>query len=139
MAIPRYNPITELDFFETIFRPMYDQSAAPSEPLSPHNLSILFTVLAIGSLVDLEAPPHSPQAMQFYQLGRASLTLESILEEQTIPGIQALVSTDCGSTVRSLILIYFFRCKASHVSLHVPFGNGRPKMGDHGNRGKDGT
>ncbi|KAF9443665.1 hypothetical protein P691DRAFT_737567 [Macrolepiota fuliginosa MF-IS2] len=86
-----YTPITELDFYETVFRPMYDQSAAPPEPLSAHNLAVLFMVLALGSLLDLEAPPLSPQSMQFYQLGRASLTLESVLEEQSIPGIQALL------------------------------------------------
>ncbi|KXN89389.1 hypothetical protein AN958_05762 [Leucoagaricus sp. SymC.cos] len=87
----QYTPITELDFFETVFRPMYDQSVAPAEPISAHNLSVLFMVLAMGSLLDLEAPPLSPQSMQYYQLGRASLALDSVLEEQSIPGIQALL------------------------------------------------
>ncbi len=118
---------------------MYDQSAAPSEPLSPHNLSILFMVLAIGSLVDLDAPPHSPQSMQFYQLGRAALTLESILEEQTIPGVQALVSPPATEFSIFRSGTDNFPLQASHVSFHVPFRNGKPKMGGHGNCGEDGT
>lgn len=87
----RYTPITELDFFENMFRPTYDQSVSPQEPLGAHALAVLFLVLALGTLLKLDAPPHSPQAMQYYQLGRASLALESILEEQSIPAIQALV------------------------------------------------
>lgn len=113
---------------------MYDQSAAPAEPLSAHNLAVLFMVVALGSLLDLDAPPHSPQSMQYYQLGRACLTLESVLEEQSIPGIQALVSLLDWPYVQELIL-----CEAPHVSLHVPFGNGWSQMGGHGNCGQDGT
>ncbi|EKM81972.1 hypothetical protein AGABI1DRAFT_70548 [Agaricus bisporus var. burnettii JB137-S8] len=86
-----YTPITELDFFENMFRPTYDQSVSPQEPLGAHALAVLFLVLALGTLLKLDAPPHSPQAMQYYQLGRASLALESILEEQSIPAIQALL------------------------------------------------
>ena len=48
-------------------------------------------VLALGALLDLDLPGHSPEAMQWYQVARAALSLDSVLEVQTIPGIQALV------------------------------------------------
>jgi hypothetical protein len=47
-------------------------------------------MLAIGSLLDVEAPPHSYDANHYYQLGRAALSVDSIFEEQSIPAIQAL-------------------------------------------------
>lgn len=82
-----------MDFYESIFRPVYDPDASFHESVSAHSLAILYMVLGIGTLMDLERPAHSPEAMQYLQLGRAALALESVLEEQSIPGIQALVCT----------------------------------------------
>ena len=48
-------------------------------------------VLALGALVDLEKPAHSPEAMLYYHLGRAALSIESVLEEHSLGSIQALV------------------------------------------------
>jgi hypothetical protein len=47
-------------------------------------------MLAIGALLDLDAPPHSYDASHYYQLGRAALSVDSMFEEQSIPAIQAL-------------------------------------------------
>jgi hypothetical protein len=47
-------------------------------------------MLAIGALLDLDAPPHSYDASHYYQLGRAALSVDSVFEEQSIPAIQAL-------------------------------------------------
>lgn len=88
----RYTPISESDFYDTIFKPIYDPDASYHESVSSHCLAVLYMILGIGTLVDLDKSAHSPEAMQYYQLGRASLALESVLEEQSIPGIQALVS-----------------------------------------------
>jgi hypothetical protein len=54
---------------------------------------VVYMMLAIGSLLDLEAPPQSYDANHYYQLGRAALSVDSIFEEQSIPAIQALA---CG-------------------------------------------
>ncbi|KAF5383588.1 hypothetical protein D9615_003709 [Tricholomella constricta] len=86
-----YAPITENDFLETIFRPMYEQDGIGQSSVTSHNLAVLLLVLAIGSLLDLDRPAHSPESMHYYQLGRAALALDSVIEEQTIPGIQALL------------------------------------------------
>ena len=50
--------------------------------------------LALGTLMDLDRPVNSEEAARYYHLGRTALALESVLEEQSIPGIQALVSDD---------------------------------------------
>jgi hypothetical protein len=47
-------------------------------------------MLAIGALLDLDAPAHSYDANHYYQLGRAALSVDSVFEEQSIPAIQAL-------------------------------------------------
>jgi len=91
----RYTPIPETEFYETIFRPVYDPDAAYHEPIGSHSLAVLYMILALGTLLDLERPAHSPESTQYYQLGRAALTLDSVLEEQSIPGLQALVSMWC--------------------------------------------
>ncbi|KAF8972630.1 hypothetical protein BDZ97DRAFT_1781980 [Flammula alnicola] len=85
-----YNPISEEDYNETIFRHIYEPEKS-TEPLSAHNLSAFCTVLAIGSLLDLDRPAHSPEAMRFYHYGRAALSIDSVLEEQSITAIQALL------------------------------------------------
>ncbi|KAJ6581244.1 fungal-specific transcription factor domain-containing protein [Mycena capillaripes] len=86
-----YTPINESDFYENIFRPVYDPDATSYESISSHNLSILYMVLALGTLMDLDMPAHSPEATEYYQLGRAALAIDSVLEEPSIAGIQALV------------------------------------------------
>ncbi|KAJ7918722.1 hypothetical protein B0H13DRAFT_2231112 [Mycena leptocephala] len=86
-----YTPISEPDFYENIFRPIYDPSGASYASVSSHNLSVLYMVLALGTLVDLNMPAHSPEATEYYQLGRAALAIDSVLEEPSIAGIQALV------------------------------------------------
>ena len=73
-------------------------------------------MLAIGALLDLEAPPHSYDANHYYQLGRAALSVDPIFEEQSIPAIQALACdlvcpVGCDLTPRTV----------AYVPLYVPF------------------
>ena len=59
-------------------------------------------MLAIGALLDLDAPPHSYDASHYYQLGRAALSVDPIFEEQSIPAIQALAcDLGCPMVIRS--------------------------------------
>ena len=89
----RYTPISNNNFLETIYRPVYGRdSGIYGKALDPHSLALLFMVFALGALMDLDLPAHSPQAMQFYHLGRAALAIKSVFDEQSIPGIQALVN-----------------------------------------------
>ncbi|KAF8899631.1 fungal-specific transcription factor domain-containing protein [Gymnopilus junonius] len=85
-----YTPITEEDFYKSIFKPLYEPDAN-YEQVGGQNLSILCNILAIGALLDLSKPAHSPEAMQYYHYARASLSIESVLEEPSISAIQAML------------------------------------------------
>ena len=114
----RYTPISEKDLHETIFRHIYDPE--PNfEPQSSQNIGVFCMVLAIGILLDLDKPAHSAEAMSYYHLARAALSIDSILDVQTIAGIQALVN------LLQYILAYLFIIlkTATHVSLHVFVGD----------------
>lgn len=88
----RYKPIPDSDFWETVFRPIYESNGAYQENIGSHNLSVLCMALAIGTLLDLEKPAHNAEATSYFELARAALALDSVMDEQSIPGIQALVS-----------------------------------------------
>ncbi len=52
---------------------------------------MLLVILATGVLVDLNSHSHSLHAAPLFQLSKAALSLNSILEEPSILSIQALV------------------------------------------------
>jgi hypothetical protein len=54
----------------------------------PHDLALMLIVLGIGTLVDLEQEPYSLEAQHYYRLARASLALQSVLEEQSVVTIK---------------------------------------------------
>lgn len=111
----RYCPVPEEDFLEIVLRPLYE-SDNPLEPLAPHKMAVFWMVLAIGVLVDLDRPAHAPDAMKLYHYGRAALSIDSVLEEQSITGIQALVRP--GSPMQC-IYPNFFYCIDVDLPLHV--------------------
>lgn len=67
------------------------QTSEPA-PYAAHRLALLFAVLAVGTLVDLNQRAHAPQAKTYYNLARAALAVENVLEEPSVVAIQALVS-----------------------------------------------
>ncbi|KIK60349.1 hypothetical protein GYMLUDRAFT_200447 [Collybiopsis luxurians FD-317 M1] len=90
----QYNPISEIEFRQTIFQPLYEPRADDNsfeDPLGSHKLAILFFVFALGALLDLEGQAHSPEAKWYYHLGRAALSLEPVLDSPAMNTIQALV------------------------------------------------
>ncbi|KAF8343443.1 hypothetical protein F5887DRAFT_972939 [Amanita rubescens] len=86
-----YTPITEREFFETIFVPIYEPDSAPSDATASHRLALLYMVLAMGALLDLDRPPNNPDSMHYYQLGRAALSLDSVMDEPSFTAVQALL------------------------------------------------
>ncbi|KAI0349656.1 hypothetical protein OH77DRAFT_1499462 [Trametes cingulata] len=87
-----YTPIPEAEFDDTIFSRIYDQRMETDPaPMDAHRLAVLCLVLALGALLDLEKPSLSTEAMRYYQLGRAALSVDSVLESQSIPAIQAVI------------------------------------------------
>jgi hypothetical protein len=66
-------------------------STTPSS-ISVDKLSLLFMILALGTLLDLTKPYDIRSTEPYYQLGKAAFCLEPLIEAATIPTIQALVS-----------------------------------------------
>ena len=117
----RYTPISEDDLYETIFRQIYDPE--PNfEPQSSQNIGVFCMVLAIGILLDLDKPAHSAEAMSYYHLARAALSIDSILDVQTIAGIQALVNGSHRSSIYTGLSSHTLKT-ATHVPLHVFVGD----------------
>ena len=117
----RYTPISEEDLHETILRHIYDPE--PNfEPQSSQNIGVFCMVLAIGILLDLDKPAHSAEAMSYYHLARAALSIDSILDVQTIAGIQALVNGSQPSLIYTGLSSHTLKT-ATHVSFHVFVGD----------------
>ncbi|CAA7261067.1 unnamed protein product [Cyclocybe aegerita] len=72
---------------------IYRRQAAPLEEdySGPHDLALLFIVLAIGSLVgNAQKPWNVAQGEHFHQIARAALALQPVLEKPSIVTIQCL-------------------------------------------------
>ena len=89
----RYTPISEQEFKEEVFslayegEPMVDQG-----PLEAHKLALLFFVFAMGKLTDPRTQDLSTQeAMKYFHIGRAALTLNQSLETPSIPLLQGFL------------------------------------------------
>lgn len=91
----RYNPIS-VEFFDTqVYPAFYGSSAGVNLQLAdkslPHKLSLMFMVLAIGSLMDSTLPAYNMEAEKYHQLARAALFQTSLLDLPTHYAVQALV------------------------------------------------
>lgn len=96
-----FRPIKRDELVDDIMTPIYTtvntgrprQWHHPSELDSgrcPHLLAVLYFVLAIGALVDLTLPACSAEAEKYYRLGRAALSLRSMLDSPEIETVQAV-------------------------------------------------
>ncbi|KAH9989851.1 fungal-specific transcription factor domain-containing protein [Russula vinacea] len=87
-----YTPIEQNDFYSSIYGRVFDPEAGSDyDRIQSHRIAVVYMMLAIGALLDLDAPAHSYDANHYYQLGRAALSVDSVFEEQSIPAIQALL------------------------------------------------
>lgn len=90
----RYNPVS-MDAFDTqVYNTFYGSSTGNGndEPSLAHKLSLLFMVLAIGSLMNIDLPAYNIEAEKYHQLARAALFHTSIFDSPTLIAVQALVS-----------------------------------------------
>lgn len=63
---------------------------AEHEYNGPHDLSLIFMIFAVGALVDLTQEPYNAEADHYYQLAKAAITLQSVLEKPELVTIQSL-------------------------------------------------
>ena len=55
-----------------------------------HRLSVMFMVLAIGSLMDTRLPSYNIEGEKYHQLARAALFQNNVFDEPTLGAVQAL-------------------------------------------------
>lgn len=82
-----YTPISQQEFYSSILPVVYSEEVSTSG----HVLGVFFMVLALGTLMDLDLPAHSSESMQFYQIARSAMAIDSVLEKPSIIAIQALI------------------------------------------------
>ena len=91
----RYNPISMSEFNATIHSILFKsqgQLTMGEEPniMLSQRLSVMFMVLAIGSLMDVRLPSYNIEAEKYHQLARAALFQNNIFDEPTLGAVQAL-------------------------------------------------
>jgi hypothetical protein len=91
----RYNPISVSDFNNTIYSILFKSPSALATSDEPnvvvsHRLSVMFMVLAIGSLMDTRLPSYNIEAEKYHQLARAALFQNNVFDEPTLGAVQAL-------------------------------------------------
>ncbi|KAI0763745.1 fungal-specific transcription factor domain-containing protein [Trametes elegans] len=87
-----YNPVTMAQLNESAFNVFYNAHKAPDmeDPLLAHQLSLLYMILAIGSLMDVTRPAYNVEAEKYHHLARAALFQSPIFEEPTLIAVQSL-------------------------------------------------
>ena len=81
--------IERQELFDELLLPIYNSQGQSGFP-SPHKVAVLFLVLAIGAMVDLAIPYDNDEAHHYFQLGRAALSLTSVVTSPEIATVQAL-------------------------------------------------
>lgn len=83
-----------MDTFDTqVYATFYDSGAGSiaDDPALAHKLSLMFMVLAIGSLMNTALPAYNLEAEKYHQLAQAALFHTSIFDAPTLHTVQALV------------------------------------------------
>ncbi|RXW14395.1 hypothetical protein EST38_g11457 [Candolleomyces aberdarensis] len=92
-----FRPIKRDELMEEVFGPVYkalrerQSSGNPIAWFSPHKLSVVFLIFALGALVDLTLEPYSKEAEDYYNTSRACLSLRSAFDSPEICTVQAIV------------------------------------------------
>lgn len=112
-----FRPIKRDEIMEDITGPIYKalrdrEAGVPITWFSPHKLSVLYLIFALGALVDLTLEPcesepayhplipfnetgktDSKEAENYYNLSRVALTLRSVFDSPEISAVQAILLT----------------------------------------------
>ncbi|KAG1861205.1 fungal-specific transcription factor domain-containing protein [Suillus subalutaceus] len=122
------------DLIPLIYRLGIKSSKQPH--YGPHDLALLFSVLAVGALFDPALPPYNSEARHYQKLARAALGLQSIFSKRSIVTIKVLhlMSMYYGmSGVESNAeLCYSFLNLAGQVALQIGFHNDPSRWGFEG-------
>ncbi|KAF9263504.1 hypothetical protein L218DRAFT_927132 [Marasmius fiardii PR-910] len=128
----QFSPIRRSEIVHDILTPIYrnlEQLRSSDElytAISPHKLAVLFIIFSLGALADLTLEPFSIEAENYFQFGRAAMTLHPLFDSQELATIQALAlmanyhnMAGRRYTLDSAWCITSFGCKvAQSIGLH---------------------
>ncbi|KAF8585895.1 hypothetical protein K439DRAFT_1016836 [Ramaria rubella] len=91
------SPIFRQQFMKNVYDHFYPRNIIKThlERSDAHRLGVLFITLALGVLSDIDQPIMPTQAQMYYQLARASLSLDPIYDNTTIHSLQCMISLSC--------------------------------------------
>lgn len=69
------------------------------ETVTNHELSIVFHILAFGSLMDVRKPADHPETLRYANLARLALSLNCMFADTTVTTIEALL-------IRNLYILF---------------------------------
>ncbi|KAF7331836.1 Clathrin-coated vesicle protein [Mycena kentingensis (nom. inval.)] len=96
----QFRPISREEMVDEFLTPVYksvrDRKHWPNDAefthtISPHRLSVLFLMFALGALVDLTLEPHNVESDQYYHASRAALALRSVFDSPEMATVQAVL------------------------------------------------
>ncbi|KAF7970475.1 hypothetical protein HWV62_23891 [Athelia sp. TMB] len=104
-------PIQREELIQNFFTPIYaakderdkwGPQAVTATEISPHKMSVLFSIFSLGGLVDLTLPAFNDEAEQYHQCARAAIALRSIFDSPMVETVQAilLLSYYCSNSVQ---------------------------------------
>ncbi|KAF7985883.1 hypothetical protein HWV62_43760 [Athelia sp. TMB] len=97
------------ELLEDILNPIYLEKqerdalhSIVSTKVSPHKLSVLYSVIGFGSLVDLTQPANNEEGERYHHLARAALSLRSIFDSPMVETVQAILflAYYCSSSIQ---------------------------------------
>lgn len=82
--------ISKEEFMETIFAHVYADVVPSAADITPHELALVFMIFCIACMVDLNRQPCNTEAETYYQLARAAMGVDSVIDHPTIQAVRAL-------------------------------------------------
>ncbi|KAJ7665729.1 fungal-specific transcription factor domain-containing protein [Mycena rosella] len=79
-----------VELLTQIYRPLQSEDQYPP-PVTAQQMAVLYLILALGALVDLELPPYSSEADHYFDLACAAMSVRSLFESPTVVTVQTLV------------------------------------------------
>lgn len=93
-----FRPLKRDELIEEIFTPVYIAKEEHENPqpnhkakVSPHKISSIYSIFAMGGMVDLTLPAFNQEGEHYHQCARAALALQSIFDSPVIETVQALL------------------------------------------------
>ncbi|KAG2136039.1 fungal-specific transcription factor domain-containing protein [Suillus clintonianus] len=117
-----------------IYRPGIKSLERPR--YGPHDLALLFSVLAIGALVDPALPPYNAEARHYQRMARAALCLQSVFSERSVVTLKVLhlmsVYYGMSGVESNLELCYSLLNLAGQAALQIGFHKDPSRWGFEG-------